>query len=58
MPAYVEWAKRTFNVLALLSKTVTYFLLDTITLIPLIFPFLLTETSLSLRVYTADITSL
>ena len=46
MPVHVECAKRTFNVLALLTKnSVMYFLLDSITLIPLAFPFLLTETS-------------
>ena len=44
MPAHVKCAKRTFKVLALLTKN-CIFLSDTVTLIPLVFPFLLTETS-------------
>ena len=44
MPAHMEYAKRTFNVLALF-RTVMYFLSDNVTLIPLAFPFLLTGTS-------------
>ena len=44
MPAHMEYAKRTFNVLALF-RTVMYFLSDNVTLILLAFPFLLTGTS-------------
>ena len=44
MPAHMEYAKRTFNVLALF-RTVMYFLSDYVTLILLAFPFLLTGTS-------------
>ena len=45
MPVHVECAKHTFNVLALSAKNCNVFSLGTITLIPLAFSFLLTETS-------------
>ena len=44
MPVHVECAKGTFNMLYQL-RIVMYFLSDTVTLIALVFPFLLTETS-------------
>ena len=43
MPAYVECAKCTFNVLALLTKN-CIFLSDTVALVTLLFPFSSTET--------------
>ena len=45
MPVHVECAKHRFNVLAYQLRTVMYFLSDNVTLIPLVFPFSLTETS-------------
>ena len=42
MTVHVECPKRTFNVLAL--RTVMYFLSGIVTLIPLVFPSILTET--------------
>ena len=44
-PVHVERAKRTLNVLALLTKNCNVFSLGHRTLVPLVFPFLLTETS-------------
>ena len=55
MPVHVECAKRTFNVLALSTKNCNVFSVGHRSLIPLVFPFLLTNSSL--RINTADITS-
>ena len=45
MPVSVECTKRTFKVLALLTKNCNVFFSDTVTLIPFVFLFLFTETS-------------
>ena len=47
MPVHVECAKRTLTCLLYQLRIVMYFLPDTVTLIPLVFPLLLTETSQS-----------
>ena len=58
MPVHVECAKRTFDVLALYQlRIVMYFLFDTITSIPLVFSIFVNR-NLSIRMYTADTTSL
>ena len=45
MPVHVECAKRTLTCWLYQLRIVMYFPSDTVTLIPLVFPFLLTETS-------------
>ena len=55
MPANLEWAKRTFNVLALLTKNYNFF--GTL-LLGILLVSLFINRNVSLRIHTADIISL